>query len=507
MSPILSTLDPRALVVDIRAVLSLVGRITRWLSLTLVVPAGVALLYGESMAPFIGTLVIGVIGGTLLEVACGRRSEDVRVREAFAVVALMWLVAALLGSIPYMLAGGDIASPIDAYFETMSGFTTTGSSVMADIESHPASILFWRSMTQWLGGMGIIVLALAVLGSAGPAGKALMEREAPGPEVEKLTPRLRDTALRLWLVYVGLTGALVLALWVVGLIDMRQGMNLYDAVTHAFTAMSTGGFSPNARSVEPYGWIALAILTIFMIIAGANFALWYLVARGSWRAPLRDGEFRLYLAILAIASALVAVVLDVTTDKGFIGSIGESIFQVVTVMTTTGYASQDFAVWAGFALLILFLLMFIGGCAGSTSGAIKVIRLRLIAGGMARDVRTSVHPEAVLPIRSNGRPVREAAVQGAAAVGGLYVATWVIGTIVILMTSALQGYDLPVFDGMAAAATAIGNVGPGFGVAGPMGSFATYPDVAKIAMILLMWIGRLEIIPVLVLLTRSYWRR
>lgn len=493
--------------VDLGATLSLVGLIVKWLSLALIAPIVVALIYGDSLVPFTVPLVVGVAAGLVLERLAGRRANEVGVREAFAGVALTWLAAALLGAAPYMLDGGDIRAPIDAYFEAMSGFTTTGASVMGDITSHSEAILFWRSLTQWLGGMGIIVLAIAVLNQSGPGGKALLQQEAPGPDAEKLTPRLRDTAIRLWLVYVGLSAVMVLVLWLVGRVDASQGMDLYNAIAHTFTTMSTGGFSPEPRSMEAFGWVSQLIVGIFMAIAGANFALWYRTARGDLGAAPRDGEFRGYVALLVALSALVAIALVATTDADLLGALGQGAFQVISLMTTTGYASQDFALWAPFALLVLFAAMFIGGCAGSTSGAIKVIRIRLAIGAARRDIETAVHPEAVLPVRQNGRPVRERALQGATAYIGLYLLTFAVGAVLILLIATLHGFEIGAFDAMVAAATTIGNVGPGVGAAGPMGSFAAFPGEAKIVMAFLMWIGRLELIPILVLATRAYWLR
>ena len=495
------------LVVDVRAVLSMVGRIITFLSFALLAPIAIALIDGETIRPFAIALVIGVVGGQALELGCGRRSALVTVREAFAVVALTWAVAALWGGIPYLVAGGDLGNVVDSYFETMSGFTTTGSTTIVDFDQYDRSIYFWRGMTQWLGGMGIVALAIAVLGRTGPGGKALLEREAPGPEVEKLTPRIRDTALHLWLVYVGISAVMVVCLLLVQALGVEHGMGLYESVVHMFTAMSTGGFSPNADSMQRYGPATLSILTIFQVIAGANFALWYLMVKRDWGAALRDGEFRVYIALLTAASALVAVGLLLTTDKGWLASFGEATFQVVTIMTTTGYASQDFNTWAAFCLLILFLTMFIGGCAGSTAGAIKVIRVRLIAGVMRRDVETAIHPEAVRAVRVNRSPVRESAIQGATIFGAIYVVSWAVGAMLILLACTAHGTDVGAFDSMTAAATAIGNVGPGTGIAGPFGSFHGYPWEAKVTMSALMWIGRLEIIPIFVLLTRAYWRR
>ena len=494
-------------VVDIRAVLSMVGRIISFLSLAQLAPIIIALIYGESIAPFVVALVVGLVGGQAIEFACGRRSALVTVREAFAVVSLTWAVAALWGGTPYLVAGGELGNVVDSYFETMSGFTTTGSTVVSDYDQYGRAIFFWRGLTQWLGGMGIVALAIAVLGRTGPGGKALLEREAPGPEVEKLTPRIRDTALHLWLVYLGISLAMIACLWIVDLLGLEHGMDLYESTVHMFTAMSTGGFSPNAESMQQYDALTLTILTVFQIIAGANFALWYLMVKRDWGAALRDGEFRVYMLLLGAASALVAIGLLLTTDKGWVASFGEATFQVVTIMTTTGYASQDFNTWAAFCLLILFLTMFIGGCAGSTAGAIKVVRIRLLAGVMRRDIETAVHPEAVRAVRVNRKPVGESAIQGATVFAGIYVTAWAVGTALILLFCTIAGTDVDAFNAMTSSATAIGNVGPSTGIAGPFGSFQPYPDGAKITMAALMWIGRLEIIPIFVLFTRAFWRR
>ncbi len=495
------------LLLNLSAVLNTVGLMAMALSLTLVAPAIVAVVYGESLRPFLVPLVVGGLLGLLLERGT-RGASEIGLREAFLVVSLVWIAAAGVGCLPYIIEGGDVSRPVDAYFEAMSGFTTTGSSAMADIESHGRAILFWRSLTQWLGGMGIIVLALAILPRLNVGGRQLMRHEAPGPELEKLAPRIRDTARRLWLLYVGFTVAEVVLLVALGVAGHAPGMDLYNALVHAFATMSTGGFSPEARSLEPFGAWAQWVVIAFMAAAGVNFALWY---RGLTRGPREfagDEELRLYLAAIAVATAVLAVALvDAELVSGTHDAVRHALFQTVTIVTTTGFASADFAVWTPLALYVLVVLMFIGGCAGSTSGAMKVVRIQLVARVIRREIRTMVHPEAVRPVRVSGRPVGERALAAALAFVVLYILIFAFGATLLLLDASSRDLDLGAFDAVAAAATTIGNIGPGLGFAGPMGSFAPFGDTSIVVMTVLMWVGRLELLPVLALLTRSYWVR
>ena len=389
----------------------------------------------------------------------------------------------------------------------MSGFTTTGSSVMADIASHGRGILFWRALTQWLGGMGIIVLALAVLPRLSAGGRSLMENESPGPEFDKLAPRIADTAKRLWFLYIGITAVGIALLTIIAYAGLAPGFDFYDAVVHTFTAMATGGFSPEPRSIEPFGAWVQWVLVLLMFSAGMNFALWY---RGLFRTPrwfLRDEEFRLYVAFMVVASAVLAWMLYGDQFHDLEGSIRHATFQVVTTMTTTGYASTDFALWPALGLYVLVILMFIGGSAGSTGGAIKVVRFLIIGRALRREIETAAHPQHVKPIRVTGKSVEEEVVRAALAFVLLYVLVFALGVAILLVDAEARGLELGPFDAVAAAATTIGNVGPGFGFAGPFGSFAPFSDLSTLTMIVLMWVGRLELIPVLVLLTRAYWRR
>jgi trk system potassium uptake protein TrkH len=499
---------PRRIAIDVVAAANLIGTLGKYLGIAAVVPIAVALVYGEPFWPFLvaGVLTSGI--GFGLERLTAGPEHRVGVREGFLVVSATWLLAAAFASIPYLLAGGEqLSSPVDAYFEAMSGFTTTGASVVTDFDQLNHSLAMWRQFTQWLGGMGIIVLAIAVLPRLRVGGRQLMESELPGPEIAQLSERIRSTARMLWVLYVGLTALQALLLAFLGWTGIDEKMNLYEGIAHAFTTMPTGGFSTQADSIASFSAEAQWIITLFMVLAGANFALMYrAIVRRRARALARDEEFRVYIAILAIASAaLTAQIWGYGIDGGE-AAIRAGAFQVVSIMTTTGYASTDFALWPALLMLTLFALMFVGGSAGSTGGAIKIVRHVLLGKMLRREVDQTLSPELVMPIRLNGSPVDERTVRAIAAFILLYVGSWAVGASIIAIDSAITGAGLGALDSLAAAATTLGNVGPAFGIAGPMGSFAELGDVSKLTMIGLMWIGRLEIIPVAVLFTRHYWR-
>ena len=415
---------------------------------------------------------------------------------------------AAIGCLPYVFEGGDISRPVDAYFESMSGFTTTGASQMVDIESHGRGILFWRSLTQWLGGMGIIVLALAVLPRLSAGGRALMENEAPGPGFDKLAPRIRDTATRLWALYVWFTLAEIALLCAVG----YGGLSDWHGPVHGGHATASPRWPPagsrrtDARSSSFGAWSQWIVIA-FMAIAGVNFGLWWRAIFRNHRALWRDHELHLYLGLLLGVSVLVAAEQYLGDSYGLHGSIRHAVFQVTSMMTTTGFASVDYVGWPQLSLFLLVAVMFVGGCSGSTSGSIKVIRVQIVARALRREVRATLHPEAVMPIRGSRQAVPEQAVRAALVFTLLYLVVFLLGVVVLLVDAAIRSPEIGVFDLMAAAACTIGNVGPGLGFAGPMGSFAPFGDVSTITMTILMWTGRLELLPVLVLLSRWYWRR
>lgn len=498
----------RRLAVDVLGSLALVGRLLKYLSAAVLFPIGIALGYGESVWPFVAAGLITLAVGFALEHA-GGDPDRIGVREGYLVVSLMWLFAGGFGALPYLLSGDpQLDRVVDAYFEAMSGFTTTSASILTNVEDLDHALAMWRQLTQWLGGMGFVVLALAILPRLRVGGRQLLEHELPGREIEGLSSRIRDTARRLWLLYVAISLAQIVTLAIIGWSGLDDEMSLYDAVAHTFSTMSTGGFSTRERSLEPFGAWSQWVIILFMAVAGANFALWYrALVRRQWRAPLRNEELRIYVGIIALAFAVVAVELW-TEDivQGAEAGARHALFQVVSIMTTTGFASLDFAAWSQLALMALIGLMFVGGCAGSAGGAVKVVRHLLLGKVLRRELRQTVHPEEVMTIRLDGRVVDERTLRAVIVFIMLYIGAFVVGATLIAMEAALRGPTVSALDAIAAAATTLGNVGPGLGVAGPMGSFESYGDFSTVVMAVLMWLGRLEVIPVIVLLTHRYWR-
>jgi trk system potassium uptake protein TrkH len=365
----------------------------------------------------------------------------------------------------------------------------------------------WRQFSQWIGGMGIIVLALAVLPRLRVGGRQLFESELPGPEVEQLTASIRTVAQRLWVLYVALTAVLVLVLACIGWSGADPLMSFYDAVAYAFTTMPTGGFGTKARSVEEFAAPTQWVLALFMTVAGMNFALIYALVRRAAN-PFRDEEFRLYLVIMLLASAaLVGKLVEQGLYEGE-AAVRHSVFQAVSMMTTTGYASADFNEWPVFAGMILVGLMIVGGSAGSTAGAIKVVRVLVTARILRRELDQTVHREVVVPIRLNGSTIDERTVRGIGVFVTLYLVTFLLGTLALVVSETFQGVgELTWAEAVSATATTLGNVGPGLGQLGPMASFAGLADTSIVILVVLMWMGRLELLPVIILFTREYWRR
>lgn len=430
--------------------------------------------------------------GLILRVV-GRSDVEFRRRDTFVLVTLAWILAAAAGALPYLWSG-TLTSFTDAFFESMSGFTTTGSTVLTDVEAVPPGILFWRSLTQWLGGMGIMVLLVAVFSTLGVGGLQVMRAEAPGPAVERLTTRVRETARALWLMYVALTALQTLLLW--GL-----GMSPYEALNHAFTTMATGGFGTRNASVGAFSPAIQWVITVFMFLAGVNFALYVgaLQARDV-RSFWRDPEFRLYTAA-SVGATLVVTLLLGSGAGPWPEALRHGAFQALSIMTTTGYATQDYTRWPMGAQAVLGLLSVAGACAGSTGGGIKMVRHLVLIKQAVREFARLIHPRLVSQIRLAGRAIPDEMVVHIHQFFFLYFGLLGVGFIILAAT----GLDL--VSAMSAAAVTLGNVGPGLGVVGPVGNFSALTDTAKWTTSLLMLFGRLELYTVLVLLSPAFWRR
>ena len=471
------------------------GTLLRLFSPGLVIPAGVAAIYREwrDVAGFLLAFGLAAIAGTMMRRVAGPAAGDVeRLRrvEGLAIVALTWLLVAHVAAVPYIWAGLGF---IDALFEAMSGMTTTGATILVDFTAFGYGVFFWRSMTEWLGGLGVIALFVAVLPRLAIGGRELFFAEAAGPTDEKLTPQLRQTALALWRLYAALTAVQVVAL-------IAAGMSLFDAVCHAMTTMSAGGFSPHPLSIAGYesaliDWIIVG----FMFVAGANFALQYRAVRGGRMALMQDEEFRAYAGVVALAAVALAFFL-LRDGMPLLDAVRHGSFQVLTIITTTGYASQDFQLWSPQAKMVLFLLMFVGGCAGSAAGGPKVVRHVLMARYTFRELKRTLHPRAVLPVKLGGRVVPEHTLRDVQVFMLFYLLTFSVGAAVVVFL----GADL--MTGITASIACLGNIGPGFEAVGPMANFADLHPVSKIVLTLEMWIGRLEVLTVLVLFRFEAWR-
>jgi trk system potassium uptake protein len=408
------------------------------------------------------------------------------------IVAAGWMLAAVFGGIPFVMAG---ISPVDALFESMSGFTTTGSSILPDIEIYSKSILFWRSMTMWLGGMGIIVLVMAILPRIAVAGRQMFQSEAPGPMKDKLKPRLKDTAQILWWVYI------IFTVLEIGLLYFA-GMTLYDATVHTFPTLSTGGFSTKNQSIAAYDSLNIElIILIFMFIGGSNFNLFYRTIRVNWKSIIKDREFQMYTFFILFSTLIITFELW-NWGETLTRSLRFASFQVVSIITTTGFASTDFALWPESTKFILLLLMFVGGSAGSTGGAIKVVRMVLLIKYGAREIYKSIHPKMVKPIRLGDTVIPEDVMQGIFAFFVLYLLVFVGSSLVLSMLG------LDFMSSISASATTLGNVGPGLStLVGPMANFGSIHVIGKLVLIFNMWVGRLEVMTVLVLFVPSFWKK
>lgn len=480
--------------IHLKGIARLLGFLLLLLAGFLLIPLGIALFEGpRTWQAFLFTMIIMAVSGlVLLFLSSGERLIKLQVRHAFLFVTLSWISAAGFGALPFTLSG-SIPSYTDAFFETMSGFTTTGASILTEIEGLPRSILFWRSLTHWLGGMGIVVLTVALLPLLGVAGAQLFKAESPDPTLEKVTPTIAQTAKVLWKIYVGFTAAETVLL-------MLGGMDLFDALTHTFGTLATGGFSPRNQSVGAYRSAYVdVVITVFMLMAGFNFGLYHRVWSGKGRDILRNTEARAYAGIFAVSTLAVAFAV-----RPLYGSLLNALryagFQVASILTTTGFATADFDAWPAFAKGVLFFLMFVGGCSGSTGGGIKVIRLVTLAKQAVVELKYLLFPYGVFRPRVNGEPVRKDFLMSISGFFFLYIAILLAVTLVV--TSG--GYDLTT--SFSSALVTLGNIGPGFAKIGPTQNYAFFPAYIKWVLSVAMLLGRLELYTVLVVFHPRFWR-
>ncbi len=493
---------------NVRMVVATVGALLCIIGPAMLVPMGFSLWYGEAVWEVLAGCAAGsFLLGLVLYRTC-RREEEIGLREAFAIVLLSWVVVSAVSALPFRISGW-IPSFTDAYFETVSGYTATGSTILRDIEALPKGLLFWRSMTHWFGGMGIVLLSLAVLPFLGISGMRLFKAEVPGPVKDKLRPRVAETAKILWGVYLLFTVVETILL-------MYYGQDLFHALCHTFGTVAGGGFSPLNASIAAYNDQPMVgyIVIVFMFLAGVNFSLHYLVLKGRWREALSDTELRWCFCIFAGASVLVALdIYHAAVYDSFSEALRYATFQVVSIGSTTGFVNADYEKWPVFSQLVLLLLMFVGACAGSTSGAIKVVRIIVMFKCFWREVYSLVHPRAVLQLRLGNTVLEDRVARTILVFLLLYLATFVAGT--LLLSPMVVGLGQPpsatdpVSSALVTAASAVaaclGNVGPGLSGVGPLDNFADIPVAGKWLLILMMLMGRLELFTVVVFFSPALW--
>jgi len=479
---------------NIRLVLKSIGLLLTCEAIAMIPSLVVSFIYREHTALVFVDTILMIFCFAVPLCMIQTKHKNMYARDGFAIVALGWIIMSLFGALPFFFSG-YVPSFIDSFFETSSGFTTTGASILTNIEILPKGLLFWRSFTHWIGGMGVIVLTLAILPSLGARGIQMMKAESPGPNPGKLVPKVGETAKILYGIY------LVITVIEVSLLILA-GMPLFDAFIHTFGTVGTGGFSNMNLSVGAYQNIYIEIIiTIFMFLSGANFTLYYYMIKGDLKAPFKDEEFRFYFGMVAVAIALITLDINGHVFHNLWESLRHSSFQVVSIITTTGYVSTDFEKWSMFSKIVLFILMFIGGCAGSTGGAMKNIRIILMLKIMKRELMQIVHPRAVYSVRLGKKAVDERTLSEVLGFFFMYILIFITGVLVISMD------NLDWATTISSVAATLGNIGPGFGIVGAVGNYSSLSDLSKLTLSILMIVGRLEIYPILLISMPSFWKR
>lgn len=480
--------------INYKNILKMVGFLMVMDGLFMMVGIPFSLYYGDNdVVVLLGCGIGTIILGLAIYLANKNVATEIRRREGYIMVSLGWIVMSIFGALPFVIHG-SIPNFTDAFFETMSGFTTTGASILNDIESLPHGLLLWRSLTQWLGGMGIIVLSLAILPILGIGGMQLFVAEVPGPTKDKIHPRIRETAKRLWGIYLLFTLIEAVLLFI-------GEMNFFDAINHAFTTMATGGFSTKQASIAHYSSPFIHyVIIFFMLMAGINFTLHYHLLHKKFEPLKKNEEFKFYIMFIFSVTLIVAIILIIQGYANPEKSFRDSLFQVVSMITTTGYITADYELWGPFFRVVFFALLFVGGCAGSTGGGIKVVRHLLLIKNSLAELRRLIHPRAVIPVRYNEKSVPPEILANIAAFFLLYIGIFALGTIFM----SVLGLDFP--SALGSVATSIGNVGPAIGSVGPSNNFAHIPDIGKWFLSFLMLLGRLELFTILIIFSPAFWR-
>ncbi len=480
---------------NLKIILRVLGLLLVVEGLSMLLALGVSLWFGDgdSLA-FFYSLLICIFPGLVAIALTSDANKNITKREGFLIVTLVWIVFSFFGSLPYILSGA-IPDYTNAFFETMSGFTTTGSSILENIEEMPHGILFWRSLTQWLGGMGIIVLTLSVMPIFGIGGMQLFTAEVPGPTPDKISPKIHQTARVLWGLYVAFTTLEFLLLWV-------GGMSWFDSICHSLTTMATGGFSTKQASIAHWDSPFIQyVIIFFMILAGTNFSLSYLVLKGNFSRLYRDEEFKYYILFIVGFTIMIFSGLLITSHLDVEKSFRDSLFQVVSIISTTGYATADYLTWSPVLTLLIFALFFFGGSAGSTGGGIKIMRIVVLLKNSYYELRRIIHPNAIIPVRFNNHSVDSKIVTNVLAFFMFYMIVFFISTIIFTL------FEPDFSTAMGAVATSLGNIGPGLGSVGPAESFLHVHPVGKWFLSFLMLLGRLELFTVLVIFSPSFWKQ
>ncbi|BEP28635.1 TrkH family potassium uptake protein [Helicovermis profundi] len=434
------------------------------------------------------------IGFILTRIKLENTNTKIKAKEGLVIVTLGWIFASIFGALPFYISG-SIPSYVDAFFETVSGFTTTGATIINDIEVLPMGILFWRSFTHWIGGMGILVVAVAVLPMMGAGGFHVFKAESPGPIADKIVPRIKDTAKILYATYI-IISILEFILLLFG------GMTPFESIVHTFGTLGTGGFSTRNGSIGAFNSSYIFIvISIFMIMSGANFSLYYDLYKGKWRDVIKNSELKLYLSIIAISVFLITLDTNFHLYHNLFNAFKHSLFQVSSIITTTGYTTFDYEKWSSFSKSILFLLMFVGGSAGSTGGSIKVIRILALLKLVKRELTKIIHPRAIVSVKFGNKPVSEDTLLNISSFFMLYMLIFILGTVIISFE------NISFISAASAVAATLGNIGPGFEFVGPTHTYSNFSDFSKILLSFLMLLGRLELFTVIALLTPKFWKR